>query len=338
MTDEPKMILNELLTYVCQHMSSYPADNIKTVLIQFYSNEEISEAKALLWKIFGEHLGKLPKRIDKGQKSASAKDIDDLLKAVRTVDGKPTEPNLTSITFVAKDLRRLPNIVPGETDSLSTVERLNRLEHQMRLLQVPDDVEKPSYASVAKSANSCSLGKDSVEDISLCGHPSGLTVKLPPIIPDDVLKPGNDTTEPGWQLISHKQRKPVAHNSRPTADRPKKPKAVYGTRQSTILCSAPQRHDIFVFRVHQDISDESLGDFLRDENVNVVGIERVSKDIAWTKSYRVTIETMDLTTVLRPEFWPDGIGCRRFFRKHVTQQQDGSNTNRRTFERHYTEL
>ncbi len=98
-----------------------------------------------------------------------------------------------------------------------------------------------------------------------------------------------------------------------------KPKAVFGTRQSTVLRSGPRRHDLFVFRVDDNIEDDSIKEFLAGENVKVHDLERVSRDDAWTKSYRVTVETSDLTAILTPDFWPDGIGCRRF-RRRKTQE------------------
>jgi hypothetical protein len=42
------------------------------------------------------------------------------------------------------------------------------------------------------------------------------------------------------------------------------------------------------------------------------------EDGSWTKSYRVTVECNNINDILNPEFWPDGIGCRRFWRKKVT--------------------
>ena len=96
-----------------------------------------------------------------------------------------------------------------------------------------------------------------------------------------------------------------------------KPKAVYGTRQSTILRSAPRRHELFVFRVDKEIADDSLKDYLTEEGkVNKIHeLKCVSLDNSWTKSYRVLIECKDVNDILSPDFWPDGIGCRRFWRK-----------------------
>jgi len=98
-----------------------------------------------------------------------------------------------------------------------------------------------------------------------------------------------------------------------------KPNTVYGTKKSTTIRSGPRRHELFVFRVHNEIDDENIKQFLVDENVNVHELERVSREDAWTKSFRVVISSNDLSAVLNADFWPDGIGCRRFWKKKTEQ-------------------
>ena len=45
------MIVNELLTYACFHLNDSLADNIINVMLDFYSHEDIVEAKRLLWDV-----------------------------------------------------------------------------------------------------------------------------------------------------------------------------------------------------------------------------------------------------------------------------------------------
>lgn len=86
-----------------------------------------------------------------------------------------------------------------------------------------------------------------------------------------------------------------------------------------MLRAGPKRHEIFVFRVHNDITDDSLKEFLTGEHLTVIDMECVSQDSSWTKSYRIVIESNDLSAILDPDFWPEGIGCRRFWRKKAQQ-------------------
>lgn len=119
--------------------------------------------------------------------------------------------------------------------------------------------------------------------------------------------------------IPTRQRKAAARREKrehePKA-RPR-PKAIYGTKTGTTLRSGPRRQEIFVFRVHREITDDELKTFIANENMAVKELECVSRDDSWTKSYRIVIECNDLGALLNPEFWPDGIGCRRYWRKRI---------------------
>ena len=55
-------IVNELLTYAIHYLSSSVVDNIKKVIQQFYSDDDISEAKKLLWESRTDILGAYPER------------------------------------------------------------------------------------------------------------------------------------------------------------------------------------------------------------------------------------------------------------------------------------
>jgi len=156
--------------------------------------------------------------------------------------------------------------------------------------------------------------------------PAPLTVNLPPAARDTDTR-GDDSREltadaDGFVLPPEQRKKLIRQNKRNNADDQKrrtKPAAVYGTRQDTTLRSGPRRFDLFVFRVHNDITDEDIKLFLNKEDVTVRELEILSSDNAWTKSYRVSVETKSIDMMLQPEFWPDGIGCRRFWRKSLSK-------------------
>ncbi len=99
-----------------------------------------------------------------------------------------------------------------------------------------------------------------------------------------------------------------------------RPKAVYGIRQSTLLRAGPRRHEIFIFNVDQDVKEDSIREFLTGEGVKVHDLECKSREGAWTKSYRVTVELNDINTLYQPDFWPDGIGCKRYWPRRNTSQ------------------
>ena len=122
----------------------------------------------------------------------------------------------------------------------------------------------------------------------------------------------------GWSLVQSRSRiqDPSPTRTATSKSRPRE-KAIYGTRKDGALRAGPRRHELFVFRVHNDFNDSDVKQFFTDENVTVHELECLSREGSWNKSYRVAVETTDLTPLLQPEFWPDGIGCRRYFKKRV---------------------
>ena len=53
----------------------------------------------------------------------------------------------------------------------------------------------------------------------------------------------------------------------------------------------------------------------------VIEMECVSHKEAWTKSFRVLVTADDPVCTLDCDFWPLGIGCRRFFKKRQRTDQ-----------------
>jgi len=310
----PTLAVSELLTYVFQHLPCSPADNIKSVIMQFFNVEEIVNAKKMLWKHYSVQLNKFTKRTDKGTKSAIAKDTDDILKAAQTIEANFSDHEDLPVTFVARDLNRIPMVKPEEIETFSILERLNRLETEMA--EVHKQI-RPSYAKIAQTNPTRTIGNtgyDSNVRVPVSDQqidPPKLMVNLPPLHskPDITDEPD----EQPWQDI----------RKRPNRNRPKrgKPPAIYGTRQGTSLRAGPRRHSLFVFRVHADIDETSITNFLTNENVTVANVERLSREDSWTNSFRITVESDDISGLLSPEFWPDGIGCRRYYSRKIPESQ-----------------
>ena len=91
-------------------------------------------------------------------------------------------------------------------------------------------------------------------------------------------------------------------------------KVCTGTRTGTSFGAGPQRADIFVFRVKNEFYEEDVVQYLTDQKVDAVTIERVSKDDAVTKSFHVVVECFDIKSVFNPNFWPLGVGCKSFYK------------------------
>ena len=80
-----------------------------------------------------------------------------------------------------------------------------------------------------------------------------------------------------------------------------------------------------VFNVAQDCSVDTIKSYISDNGVQVLDIRRLSKEEWNHQSFCVTVHHAKETNVSYPEFWPEDIGYRRFFKKRINQQNNERN-------------
>ena len=73
--------------------------------------------------------------------------------------------------------------------------------------------------------------------------------------------------------------------------------------------------------------DEHLREFIASEHVDVLELERMSKEEAWTQSFRVLVTAPNPRCTLDSDFWPHGIGCRQYYRKRPNTRNTPDDTN-----------
>ena len=121
------MILNELLCYAIHHFSASAGNNLNTIILNFYEESEISDAKKVLWNACKDTLGEYPNRNGSPNRPAISAHIDDIMDAIKSLDIKKKMPNV-----VAKNLDRVPDRQPEELNQLFIIERLAKLENIFR--------------------------------------------------------------------------------------------------------------------------------------------------------------------------------------------------------------
>ena len=116
--------------------SNVPRSNVDhDLVIDFYTPEEIGNAKTILWELYGEEmLGTIPNRQDSVNRGAHEKETDDILSALYTISND-SEPDFVKIQFVANCFSRLPRVAPEEIDLTSIVMRLTQLERNQTSLE-----------------------------------------------------------------------------------------------------------------------------------------------------------------------------------------------------------
>ena len=85
-----------------------------------------------------------------------------------------------------------------------------------------------------------------------------------------------------------------------------------GTRTSAKLMSAPRHYEIFVYRVNENARADDIKYYISCDNMTVIDIDCMSNEKNYTKSYRIVVEGRKLERLYDPEFWPDGVCCKRF--------------------------
>ena len=150
--------------------------------------------------------------------------------------------------------------------------------------------------------------------------------------------PTDATTKPSWSTVAASRDKfvvPKYHEKKAACKQPatllptkrKKPTVFYGTKSSDAIKSASRRLELFVFNVDASIDDEHLREFIASEHVDVLELERMSKEEAWTQSFRVLVTAPNPRCTLDNDFWPHGIGCRQYYRKRPNTRNTPDDTN-----------
>ena len=119
-----------------------------------------------------------------------------------------------------------------------------------------------------------------------------------------------------FQLSSYETRKQRRDQRRRTA--------VYGTRKHATIVGGPKCIDLFVFNVDKKVEEDSIKDFLvQEENISVVNVECVSHINSYMKSFKIRVDQMYEAKLMDAKFWPEGIGCRKYVKPRYPAKNEG---------------
>ena len=124
------------------------------------------------------------------------------------------------------------------------------------------------------------------------------------------------------------QRKGEKVKGGQTKNRPRKPvQWGKGRKENGTFAAMAADFDVFVCNTHNSTTEDTVKDALKhftsDENgeggVEALEVECRSREGMFKKSWRVSVAFTDREKVLSPESWPEGWGCRRYFRAKTSQ-------------------
>ena len=78
----------------------------------------------------------------------------------------------------------------------------------------------------------------------------------------------------------------------------------------------PTTHNVFLFRVNRDVSEDIVKDHMNGKNLKYVSITTMSNAEAVFKSFLITVEAWDSGTIMNPDVWPSGTRLMDFRMPH----------------------
>ena len=328
-----QLVRNELLCFAMNHCMRFDNLEVKNALLEFYGEGAISEAKQLLWDQYQDDLPAIERRTNRGSRSIKEKEIDDILKAITDLHAKYASSAMP-VAFVALDMRRLPAYSPGQLNPFFLLDRVMALERQVVKLSeavaspVYHDTTSLSFAEACKGTHGPqshlrllhSDKRDATSSMPANGSARGsrrkastvLSASAQQLSSDRHDRNDTDATNPpdseddGFTLV----KKPTR--------RAQRPKAVIGKKQGNCDVKAGLRlAEFFVFRVHQDVSIDQLKKYVSENSaLAVVEAESKSRENAASHCYKLVVEGFeDPFLLMREDFWPEGVGCRKFYKR-----------------------
>ena len=124
-----KLVISEPLCYIRNYLDKAVVSNIKKIVLGFYSDDEILNAKKILWDHYATFLNSCSERKSTVKRSAKEANLDDIITSIVKIDDGGVE----TVTFVVGDLSRCPKQNPEELNVVSLLERINNLEKGFEL-------------------------------------------------------------------------------------------------------------------------------------------------------------------------------------------------------------
>ena len=342
-------VINELLSYSCFYINNSTIDNIKKIVNLFYCEDEIIQAKKVLFDISGEDLGSFLERKSTNKRSSSLAHVNDIFDSLIKLDGLNKLP-----IFVAKDITRLPDRKPEELNLLYIIERLSNLEKKVKyheesltsqateILSLKEDkilkptievtnvigdniVNKESQEVEENSIDNKNVSYMSKDDCDRENNPNNLTYAEAATSVTSVTTPGtvkkivkelnsvwnsNNPIE-GINIVSKDREIVVDEDDFVLYESKSKRKNRLNNDYCSLEGAPPPPRHLFVSRITKGNSS-SIAKYLKDKSIDVYRVELKSHTDSKFKSFKITLSKNDVNNVLNESFWPHGIRCNKW--------------------------
>jgi hypothetical protein len=131
-SSSPDLILDELLSYVGFYRNKSNVENLRRIVLTYFSPEDIGQAKRLIVGKFSSQLSScayIAERRNSSTRAAHEAEIEDIINIFDALD---LQHAFTSCKFVASDLDKLPKYGPEEMNLACVVDRQLRTEASVK--------------------------------------------------------------------------------------------------------------------------------------------------------------------------------------------------------------
>ncbi len=347
-------VVNEVLCVLNNNFAKVPKSNIVTVFTEFYSEDEMVDAKKVLLEQAdalitpkADELKKIKPRVGDGK---LRRDVDDVLAIFTIMDNR----KVVMPRFLAADTSRIPSF--REIDLYKISAHVVGLETKMSEVNAKMDAQAASIAALMQQSTSAASSSPTadiatkVSEISAkidsqaaaitslslqasektSAPPSGApistesssacrtTVDLP-------LAPGNAwfTVMPGGRAVLSSA---VPAESRPPPPAQPERRRVFGTMATAASSSkitasrssADKTWTVYIGRLNKDTGEDDLKEHLEDMDIKVAEIRKLKATQPWqakSSAFCVTIAHKCKDAIMSADLWPDNVEVRDWFYK-----------------------
>lgn len=339
---EKKMIVCELLCYLRAKLSRLPSVTLKNVINDFYSSEQVSEAKEILVNsIDGLNLDKWPKPVRRKQTENKTKmEVDDIFNVFSYLDENLLLDKLPM--YVTVNIDNIPSSKIEEGDMRCVLNKLDNVEKRV------EELGKLYVKPNCSNHNTTSHHADNLSatvNFTPTHTTKALTNSWADIlsIPQDLQASGKAVggtdvdldsqpeMDTDYTVVSGRKRRPAAsasvlvQNSDSRFSQIRRAKVTIGSNTTCALKAAKdlKKNRVFcVSNVSSNTSDSELKSWLESCNIRVNNIFSAKTKFTNTASFRVNINADDAEKFMADSTWGSSIIIRDWVFKQATKPDD----------------
>jgi len=312
--------VNETLCVLRNNFSKMPKSTLVSTLSEFYTEEEISEAKRIAMEFADElspkadELKKIKARVGDGK---LRRDVEDIIQIYAILDARQAKlPR-----FFAADTSRIPTFRDVEIctvtasisdlsikmeETNSTINKVSAMTANIGDLSTKvEEILKvinmrPTAASLGASVSSASgyLSPSASVSADSAGAAS---------VAD------NDEGDRPWSQIVAKQRRTSTTAPLPTVRKVVGTRPVDTTSKLAAAPAGPKLWHVFVGRAHKDAEDKDIKEHLESKGITVSEVRKLKPTQEWqekSSAFRVSVLYTCKDDVMSPDMWPENVQVR----------------------------